>query len=105
MGTTDWLKYVRVMFEGAIYSYCKTQNFVLFERVFFFQKGFSLAKELFNVIIHFQKSLHMKRSFDLMFHPYTLHSDFSNHSLYMAFSPNHLWPPQLDEPAQNGSFV
>lgn len=105
MGTTDWLKWVRVMFEGAIYSYHRTQYLVLFERALSFQKGFSLAKQLFNVMIHFQKSLHMKWSYNLMFHPHTLHSDFSNHSFYMAFSPNHLWPTQPDEPAQNGSFV
>ena len=93
------------MFEGAIYSYCRTQYLVLFERALLFQKGFSLAKQLFNDVIHFQKSLHMKWSYDLMFHPHTLHSDFSNHSSYMAFSPNHLLPTQPDEPAQNGSFV
>ena len=32
------IKYVRVMFEGAIYSYRKTQNLVLFQRAFFFKK-------------------------------------------------------------------
>ena len=93
------------MFEGAIYSYCRTQYLVLFERALLFQKGFSLAKQLFNDEIHFHKNLHMKWSYDLMFHPHTLHSDFSNHSFYMAFSLNHLWPTQPDEPAQNGSFV
>ena len=93
------------MFEGAIYSYCRTQYLVLFERALLFQKGFSLAKQLFNDVIHFQKSLHMKWSYDLMFHPHTQHSDFSNHSFYMAFSTNHVLPPQPDEPAQNGSFV
>ena len=93
------------MFEGAIYSYCRTQYLVLFERALLFQKGFSLAKQLFNDVIHFLKSLHMKWSYDLMFHPHTLHSDFSNHLFHMAFSPIHLWTTQPDEPAQNGSFV
>ena len=93
------------MFEGAIYSNHKTQHVILFERALSFQKGFSLAKQLFNVMIHFQKSLHMKWSHDLMFHPHTLHSDFSNHSIYVAFFLNHLWPPQPDEPAQNRLFV
>ena len=105
MGTTDWLKWIRVMFEGAIYSYCRKQYLVLFERALSFQKGFSLAKQLINVMIHFQKSLHMKRSYNLMFYPHTLHSDFFNHSFYMAFSLNHLRPTQPDEPARNGSFV
>ena len=108
MGTTDWLKWVRVMFEGAIYSYCRTQYLVVFEGALSFQKGFSLAKQLFIDVIHFQKNLHMKWSHDLkilMFHPHTLHSDFSNHSIYVAFFLNHLWPPQPDEPAQNRSFV
>ena len=38
------------MFEGAIFSHHRTQYLVLFERALLFQKSFSLAKQLFNVI-------------------------------------------------------